>query len=187
MIHPTAKEFDAKLSVLEKHWEILEKQHDISSPKWFRLHVAPIIRDNMNTELLQSLGVGGERYTQNNSESVNAIIKRYVNFQKQDILKFVNDLEECVQEQQNEVDKAILGLGRWSLADNYSNMRVSAGNWFGMMSPVDKIEAVNSFHSTLHSSDTLMASKPSLKESRNIDESGKKIMHTIHVHQQYTF
>ena len=50
----------------------------------------------MNTELLQSLEVDGEKYTQNNSESVNAIIKLYVNFQKLDILQFVNDLEECV-------------------------------------------------------------------------------------------
>ena len=54
-----------------------------------------------DTELLQSLSVDGERYTQNNLESVNAIIKCYVNFQKQDIFQFVNDLEEGVQEQQN--------------------------------------------------------------------------------------
>ena len=53
--------------------------------------------------------MGGEKYIQNNLESVNAII---INFQKQDVLQFVNDLEECVQEQQNEVDKAILGLDR---------------------------------------------------------------------------
>ena len=47
-------------SVLEIRWEILEKQN-ISTPKifkWFQLHVAPIIRKNMNTELLQNLGVG---------------------------------------------------------------------------------------------------------------------------------
>ena len=91
------------------------EQHDISTPKifkWFQLHVAPIIHDNMNTELLQSLEVNGEKYTQNDSESVNAIIKRSVSFQKQDVLQFVNDLEECVPEQQNEADKAILGLGR---------------------------------------------------------------------------
>lgn len=107
LIHATAKEFDVKLSVLENRWEILEKQHDITTPKifkWFRLHVAPIIHDNMNTELLQNLGVDEEKYTQNNSESVNAIIKRYVSFQKQDVLQFVNDLEECVQEQQNEAN-----------------------------------------------------------------------------------
>ena len=178
LIHATAKDFDAKLSVLEKRWEILEKQHDIAAPKifkWFRLHVAPIIRDNMNTELLQSLGVDGEKYTQNNSESVNAIIKRYVSFQKQDVLQFVNDLEECVQEQQNEADKVILGLGRWSLAGNYSNMRVSADNWFGPMSHGDKVEAVNSFHSTLHSSDACMTSKLLLNEQPGVCESGQKL------------
>ena len=56
--------------------------------------------------------MNGEKYTQNDSESVNAIIKRYVSFQKQDVFQFVNDLEECVPEEQNEADKAILGLGR---------------------------------------------------------------------------
>ena len=178
LIHATAREFDAKLSVLEKRWETLEKQHNITTPKifkWFRLHVAPIIRDNMNTELLQSLGVGGEKYTQNNSESVNAIIKRYVNFQKQDVLQFVNDLEECVQEQQNEVDKAILGLGRWSLAANYSSMRVNADNWFGVMSHVDKVEAVNSFHSTLQSSDTSTMSRSLLNEPQTVVKSGRNL------------
>ena len=69
-----------------------------------------------------------DKYTQNKSESVNAIIKHYVSFQKQDVLQFVNDLEECVQEQQIEADKAILGLGRRSLAGSYSNMRVTADN-----------------------------------------------------------
>ena len=57
LIHATAKEFDTKLSVLEKHWEVLEKQNDVTTPKifkWFWLHVAPIIHDNMNTELLGS-------------------------------------------------------------------------------------------------------------------------------------
>ena len=58
-------------------------------------------------------------------------------------------------------DKAVLGLGRWSLAGNYSNMRVSADNWFGAMSHGDKVEAVNSFHSTLHSSDASTVSKSS--------------------------
>lgn len=41
LIHATAQEFDAKLSVLEKRWEVLEKEHDIITPKifkWFRLH-----------------------------------------------------------------------------------------------------------------------------------------------------
>ena len=69
--------------------------------KWFKINIAPIIRDNLNSELLSSLGVDGEKYTQNNSEAANALVMRYVNFQKQDIFQFVTFLEECVQEQQN--------------------------------------------------------------------------------------
>lgn len=137
--------------------------------------MAPIIRDNMNTELLQSLGIDGEKYTQNNSESVNAIIKRYVNFQKQDVLLFVNDLEECVKEQQNEANKAILGLGRWSLAADYSNMSVNAENWFGSMSRGEKVEAVSSFHSASRSSDVSTSSVSSLPEQSSIGECGRKL------------
>ena len=32
-------------------------------------------------------------------ESLKALVKRNVNFQKQDLFQFVSDLEECVQEQ----------------------------------------------------------------------------------------
>ena len=62
LIHAAAQEFDAKLSVLEKRWELLEKENDIITPKilkWFRSHVASVMRDNMNTEQFQSLGVEG--------------------------------------------------------------------------------------------------------------------------------
>ena len=84
----------------------------------------------MHCELLCDLGLAGEKYTQNNSESLSALVKRYVNFQKQDVFQFVNDLQECVQEQ-NEVSKAAIGLRRWTLAPYYSHIGQKVGNWFG--------------------------------------------------------
>ena len=62
--------------------------------------------------------------------------------------------------------------GRWSLGDNYGNMRVSADNWFGMMSHADKFEAVNSFHSALQTSEASpsLTSKYLLNESQNAIE-----------------
>ena len=84
--------------------------------------MASVICENVRSELLQNLQIKEEKYTQNNSESLNALIKRYVSFQKQDVLQFVNDLEECVCEQQNEVNKATIGLGRWSLSPPYSHL-----------------------------------------------------------------
>ena len=52
--------------------------------------------------------------------------------------------------------------GRWSLASNYGNVRVKAGNWFGSMTHMDKVDAVNSFHSAVHSSDDPTTSKTDL-------------------------
>ena len=56
LLHASEKEFDAKLRVLQARRDWLEKQNrPTCSPvvfKWFRVHVAPIIHDNMRTELL---------------------------------------------------------------------------------------------------------------------------------------
>ena len=150
LIHASNKQFDEKLKVLKKRWDTLEKEYRTNPVvfRWFTLHIAPIIRENVRVELLQDLEIDGEKYTQNNSESLNALLKRYVNFQKQDILQFVNDLEECVQEQQNEISKAVLGLGRWTLSPSYSHVKQNAAEWFGSMSQVDKKNALLSLDAT---------------------------------------
>ena len=110
--------------MLEKRWELLEKENDIITPK---------------------------------------------------IFKFVNDLEECVKEQQNEANKAIMGRGRWSLAANYSSMRVNADNWFGTMSHGEKVEAVSSFHSASRSTDVSTRSMSSLPEQASVSEPGREL------------
>ena len=94
LLHSTAVEFDLKLSILEQKWEKL-CSHNVFT--WFKKKVAPVIRENMREELLHSLD---DKYTQNNSESLNALVKRFVLFKKQDLATFVSDLEECVLEQQ---------------------------------------------------------------------------------------
>ena len=115
LVHASNQDFDDKMKLMQKRWNKLEKQYKPTPVvfKWFAANMASIIRENVRSELLQELGLEEERYTQNNSESLNALVKRFVNFQKQDLFQFVSDLEECVQEQQNEVRKAANGLGRW--------------------------------------------------------------------------
>ena len=152
LIHASEKEFDDKMKLLQRRWDLLEKQHKATGAavvfKWFRLHVAPIIRENMRCELLRDLGLEEEKYTQNNSESLNALVKRYVNFQKQDVFQFVNDLEECVREQQNEVNKATIGLGRWTLSPSCSHVSQNTSDWFRSMSHVDKQNAISALQTS---------------------------------------
>ena len=148
LIHSSDGDFNTKLKLLQKRWELLEKPYKATPVvyRWFALHYAPIIRDNMRSELLHDLGLEDEKYTQNNSESLNALVKRYVDFKKQDIMKFVNDLEECVREQQNEVNKAAIGLGRWTLSLPYAHLRCTTKDWFGSMSQAEKNDALVSLH-----------------------------------------
>ena len=80
----------------------------------------------MHSQLLYDLGLKDEKYTQNNSESLNALVKRYVNFKKQDVLQFINDLEKCVHKQQNEVNKAAIGLGRWKVSPCYAHQKLGS-------------------------------------------------------------
>ncbi len=149
LIHASSKEFDSKLCVLEKRWQALEMEHGIHTPRvyqWCRLHVFSVVRDSLNSELLHTLGVKSEKYTQNSSESINALIKRYVSFKKQDVCSFVNDLEECVLEQQNEMSKAVLGHRRWKLTSEFHTMGVSTDSWFTTMSNEDRAEVIDSLH-----------------------------------------
>jgi hypothetical protein len=164
LIHASDKEFDAKLQLLKNRWDLLEKPYKTCPVvfRWFKLHVSPIIRENVRSELLRDLGMEEEKYTQNNSESLNALVKRYVNFQKQDILQFVNDLEECVLEQQNEVSKAAIGLGRWSLSSRYSHISKKANNWFSSMSQTEKENTLSSLCAASVSNDRESCDEPSV-------------------------
>ena len=90
-----------------------------------------------------------EKYTQNNSsESLNALVKQYVNFQKQDLFQFVNDLEECVQEQQNEVQKAAHGLGRWLPSPSSSHIEQDVRSRFNSQCAGDKQDKMSLWSTT---------------------------------------
>ena len=77
---------------------------------------------------------------------MNALVKCYVTFQKQDVLCFVNDLKKCVQEQQNETNKATNGLGRWKLSPNHHHVARKTSDWFGGMTRVEKQDSLLSLH-----------------------------------------
>ena len=96
LIHSSDVGFNAKLKVLQKRWELLEKPYKATPVVywWFALHYTPIIRDNMRSEMLHDLGLEEAKYTHNNSESsiFNALVKHFVNFKKQDILMILKSM-----------------------------------------------------------------------------------------------
>ena len=59
LIHALDGEFDAKMKIIQKRWNSLEKLYKKIPAvyRWFTLHIAPIIHDNIRTELLHDLGL----------------------------------------------------------------------------------------------------------------------------------
>lgn len=65
------------------------------------------------------LGYPPAAYTQNPNESMNSVLKRITNHQKQSIVDFTASLYDYIQQQQSEAKDAIANHSKFSLADGY--------------------------------------------------------------------
>lgn len=51
-----------------------------------------------------------------------------------------------MEEQHNEVNKAVINIGRWPLSSSYSCCAQSADNWFGAMTQAQRKDALSTLH-----------------------------------------
>lgn len=94
-------EFDEQLNYLQRKWE------DNDLPKvsrffvWFREHKAEVIKQGMlkDTRISAGLGCPPACFTTNASESLNALIKSGVNYQKSQLPQFIDKLHAMIKEQ----------------------------------------------------------------------------------------
>lgn len=62
------------------------------------------------------------------------MIKHKVHYQRSELSKFVDKLKELIREQQKEVEKAIIGRGKYQLKQQYQFLEISESKWFIMSS-----------------------------------------------------
>jgi len=53
------------------------------------------------------------RFTTNASKSVNAMLKRKVDYKKNELHVFINHLKQVVDEQEKEVERAVISRGKY--------------------------------------------------------------------------
>ena len=63
-------------------------------------------------------------FTTNASESINAMLKRKVNYKRSELPTFVDKVKELIKEQQ-EVERAVIGRGKYKLKYQYQSQRAS--------------------------------------------------------------
>lgn len=132
-----ADDFDAKLENLVSKW----RDVDITSTSdmegfisWFQTHKAPVIRNSMIRAVREECRLGSPpaQFTTNASETANFMLKHKVNYKRNELPEFLQKFKELVQEQEREVEKAVIGRGKYELRNQYRSWYVPEAKWFTM-------------------------------------------------------
>ena len=85
-------------------------------------------------------------FTTNASESINALLKRKLDYKKQELPVFIEKVKELVSEQKQDVERALINRGKLQLRCQYQALGVREGDWFTMNSQqrkhLDKLHSI---------------------------------------------
>ena len=124
------QDFSAKLeSLKEKRDHILPDFYD-----WFCKNESSIFHDLLIACVRSCAGLGQPptKYTTNNNESINKMVKEHVRFRKQEWPQFHGKLHSLVEQEHIEFEKAIFGLGEYSLVAEFKHLEVPQCTWIRM-------------------------------------------------------
>ena len=109
---------------------------------WFRKYKADLIKEKMlkPVRVKAKLGEQPTLFTTNASESMNAVLKRKVDYKKNELLEFLEQLKKVIDEQQHELERAIINKGKYRLCCEYKKLEISEDRWFMTMSKAQREE-----------------------------------------------
>ena len=93
-----------------------------------------MIRDTMLHCVREECGLGWPPhiFTTNASENANAVLKRKVDYKRNELPVFIDKLKELVQEQQCEVERAVIGRNKYRFTEQYRFLEIPESKWFMM-------------------------------------------------------
>ena len=98
---------------------------------------ASVIHDTMLHCVREECGLGcpPDIFTTNASESVNAVLKRKVDYKRNEPPVFIDKLKEFVQEQLREVERAVIGRGKYRFKEQYRFFEIPESKCSGPIHP----------------------------------------------------
>lgn len=139
--------FDSSVQLLMKKWQ----RHDFGAMDdfcdWLLKNKTDVIKKSMLRSVREEAGLGSppEQFFTNASECVNSIIKVKVQYKSSELSQFVVKLRELCDEQEREIERAILRRGK------YKQLEVNEGKWFSM-SQDQRVKHIKKVGETLVSS-----------------------------------
>jgi len=142
---------------LKERWDEMEnnafsdrKSHKSAFHSWFLKYKAEDFRHCTLKSLREDIGLGSPptAFYTNDSDAINAKFKDCLGYKKHQWALFNAKMKELVKQQQQEVQKAIIGFGQYRLRPQYSSLSVTEEKWF-RMSQEQRQRHINKFNSTL--------------------------------------
>ena len=135
------EEFDRGVQSLCRKWE--QYDTDEKGPlhlfsRWFKTYKCHIIKKTMLHLVRMRAGNPPIAFTTNASESINALLKNQVEFKRSDVPVFLDQLQSAIDEQQKEVERAIIDAGKYKFRDQFKHLIKSEEEWFFRMSLIQK-------------------------------------------------
>ena len=129
--------YDTIFDTLVENW----KKLDVSTSslerfvQWFMTYKSPVLKSSMLKPVRQRCGLGSPpvAFTTNASESV--------------IPHFLDPLKALIDEQDHEIQKAIVNRGKYALQSEYKKFKKSEDEWFLKMNKTDRVHHLQRFAS----------------------------------------
>ena len=127
------REFQQKLAVLKERWEKFDGDEFY---EWFCEHKVEVIEQTMLKPIREDalLGCPPCSFTTNASETANSIIKNKVDYKQSQLLEFVEKLKQVIDDQEKEVEKAVIQRGKYRFKSQFKHLEVAEGQWYKMTS-----------------------------------------------------
>ena len=127
----------------EKMQRVVETWRNIAIPSsanmdrfvtWFVEHKAPVIRDSMLQSVREEcdLGLPPTPFTTNACETANSMLKNQTKHKRSEMLEFLQKLKDLICEQEREMERSIVGRGKYELRPQYQAFQVPERKWFVM-------------------------------------------------------
>ena len=144
------KDFGERLEKCRAVWNAREAPYaPTSGPRFFNYFLrykSDSVCHTMRADLRESVGLGcpPKIFTTNASESINAMMKRKVNYKECEWPQSNEEVKELVKQQREEIIRALSGRGQYRLIEQFSHYSISPSKW-AKMRPEQRREVVTQF------------------------------------------
>jgi hypothetical protein len=123
--------FESKVTIFKEKW----KKH-VSFINCVEKHLFPLIYNKVCLPVWENKAPC--KWTNNNAESSNHVLKRAANWKLHQLPELIDVLYNVIKLQQVELERAMLDTGNFQLAPAYEHFKISMIDWVKLSTPQRK-------------------------------------------------